>query len=271
MFCGTINIWSINGDLMVKKTFSLQMREHITSVTSSHGPVWDEMNVIITGHVDGSVRFWTKQLKKSVLARRSSLSSREESRGESPMIGEEEAPRSASEPVALGDGELQGLEDLPLEQTTMLPPEEQQQSHGTHRPAIIRPCCRKLALRCKKTEPHTAPVTCLQVSDSNDRLVTGDLSGSLSLWTIPESGSKDFWIADRDASACAACGDRFSIATRRHHCRNCGRVLCSKCLKFEHAIPDIGFFNPVKVCANCFELLSSSNFQQQIASQSKTR
>ena len=268
---GTINIWSINGDLMVKKTFSLQMREHITSVTSSHGPVWDEMNVIITGHVDGSVRFWTKQLKKSVLARRSSLSSREESRGESPMIGEEEAPRSASEPVALGDGELQGLEDLPLEQTTMLPPEEQQQSHGTHRPAIIRPCCRKLALRCKKTEPHTAPVTCLQVSDSNDRLVTGDLSGSLSLWTIPESGSKDFWIADRDASACAACGDRFSIATRRHHCRNCGRVLCSKCLKFEHAIPDIGFFNPVKVCANCFELLSSSNFQQQIASQSKTR
>ena len=39
------------------------------------------------------------------------------------------------------------------------------------------------------------------------------------------------WVPDRDATRCMspACGAPFTIARRRHHCRRCGKVFCSRC------------------------------------------
>ena len=38
------------------------------------------------------------------------------------------------------------------------------------------------------------------------------------------------WVPDKDRLACMACRQRFgTLATRRHHCRLCGRVLCASC------------------------------------------
>lgn len=40
---------------------------------------------------------------------------------------------------------------------------------------------------------------------------------------------KPFWIPDEEAPACMLCFGRFTVLKRRHHCRACGKVLCSSC------------------------------------------
>ncbi|VDO92687.1 unnamed protein product [Soboliphyme baturini] len=37
------------------------------------------------------------------------------------------------------------------------------------------------------------------------------------------------WILDRDSNVCMLCEAKFTVIKRRHHCRACGRVLCSDC------------------------------------------
>ena len=41
---------------------------------------------------------------------------------------------------------------------------------------------------------------------------------------------KTFWTPDADATHCMCCRDKkFSLSNRRHHCRQCGDVVCSGC------------------------------------------
>lgn len=38
-----------------------------------------------------------------------------------------------------------------------------------------------------------------------------------------------FWVPDADAPSCMICSVKFTVVKRRHHCRSCGKVLCSNC------------------------------------------
>ena len=55
---------------------------------------------------------------------------------------------------------------------------------------------------------------------------------------------------------CMECGAKFGIATRRHHCRHCGRVLCSKCSDKDVPILKFSLNKPVRVCHICFDVLT---------------
>lgn len=59
------------------------------------------------------------------------------------------------------------------------------------------------------------------------------------------------WQPDSEAPSCMCCKTsvgRFS----RHHCRNCGRVVCGGCSALKAVIPAIGYKDsPVKVCNDC--------------------
>jgi len=74
------------------------------------------------------------------------------------------------------------------------------------------------------------------------------LSGSL-------GDSAPVWIPDERVTMCQTCSTEFSIVTRRHHCRACGKVVCSSCsanrapLKYRQ-------WEVVRVCDHCFQLLS---------------
>lgn len=37
------------------------------------------------------------------------------------------------------------------------------------------------------------------------------------------------WLADDSAQVCPLCSQKFTQIRRKHHCRQCGKVLCSKC------------------------------------------
>ncbi|KAK4878403.1 hypothetical protein RN001_010909 [Aquatica leii] len=57
---------------------------------------------------------------------------------------------------------------------------------------------------------------------------------------------------------CQECGKNFSITVRKHHCRHCGRILCSKCSDQEVPIIKFGENKPVRVCKICFDVLRLS-------------
>ncbi|CAL4119884.1 unnamed protein product, partial [Meganyctiphanes norvegica] len=57
-----------------------------------------------------------------------------------------------------------------------------------------------------------------------------------------------------DGELCMECGAKFGLATRKHHCRHCGRLLCSKCSDKDIPILKFTLNKPVRVCQICFEV-----------------
>ncbi|PAA93125.1 hypothetical protein BOX15_Mlig019813g1, partial [Macrostomum lignano] len=61
------------------------------------------------------------------------------------------------------------------------------------------------------------------------------------------------WV---DGDFCLECGTRFSLKTRKHHCRHCGRLLCASCSKQQCAIVKYGMRKPERVCQFCFDYIT---------------
>ncbi|XP_042181901.1 RUN and FYVE domain-containing protein 1 isoform X2 [Oncorhynchus tshawytscha] len=61
------------------------------------------------------------------------------------------------------------------------------------------------------------------------------------------------WLKDDEATQCKQCQKEFSIARRKHHCRNCGDIYCNSCSTNELALPS--YPRPVRVCDICHSLL----------------
>merc|ERR1712137_589332 len=55
---------------------------------------------------------------------------------------------------------------------------------------------------------------------------------------------------DAGAVACSVCSNPFSSTRRRHHCRQCGSVICRACSCFD-TIPKLGYKKSVRRCAAC--------------------
>ena len=72
---------------------------------------------------------------------------------------------------------------------------------------------------------------------------------------LPSSraGSSDapVWIPDELALKCAVCDTGFWLLLRKHHCRVCGKVVCSKCSETRKLIPTIDKKAKVRVCDEC--------------------
>ncbi|XP_046879005.1 FYVE, RhoGEF and PH domain-containing protein 4-like isoform X2 [Hypomesus transpacificus] len=63
------------------------------------------------------------------------------------------------------------------------------------------------------------------------------------------------WIRDKDVTMCMKCQEPFNALRRRHHCRACGCVVCSKCSDSKTALEYDG--NKMnRVCKDCFSILT---------------
>jgi hypothetical protein len=61
--------------------------------------------------------------------------------------------------------------------------------------------------------------------------------------------TKDQWIRDDTVNECMACNNvTFTIINRRHHCRRCGRVVCSSCSQYLTLISDV----LQRTCIDCY-------------------
>ncbi|XP_018915382.1 RUN and FYVE domain-containing protein 2-like isoform X2 [Bemisia tabaci] len=61
------------------------------------------------------------------------------------------------------------------------------------------------------------------------------------------------WVDDKQASKCHACAREFTLARRKHHCRNCGEIFCNACS--DNTMPMPSSAKPERVCDTCHLML----------------
>jgi hypothetical protein len=67
------------------------------------------------------------------------------------------------------------------------------------------------------------------------------------------------WAEDDAVKTCPVCDEtNFGLLQRRHHCRMCGRVVCSKCSGKLCLIPDSTYTAKERVCDPCFAILAAT-------------
>lgn len=70
------------------------------------------------------------------------------------------------------------------------------------------------------------------------------------------------WVPDSEANVCMHCKKtQFTVLNRRHHCRNCGTVVCGPCSSKRFLLPNQST-KQLRVCLNCFDKLSRDKAQQ---------
>ncbi|KAI8645607.1 hypothetical protein BD408DRAFT_67237 [Parasitella parasitica] len=92
-------------------------------------------------------------------------------------------------------------------------------------------------------------------SDTQSVMTTFSVSNTNSLSRIlnrlrggePIDSNKDFWMPDEQCKECNNCSAPFNLFRRKHHCRTCGRIFCSKCLS-----NNIHTSHSLRVCNDCY-------------------
>uniref|UniRef100_A0AAV1V930 FYVE-type domain-containing protein n=1 Tax=Peronospora matthiolae TaxID=2874970 RepID=A0AAV1V930_9STRA len=70
----------------------------------------------------------------------------------------------------------------------------------------------------------------LDLKDEAGKTVFDKVDRSMLETLMAKVGHPPVWVPDNDRVECMECRKKFgSLALRRHHCRMCGRVLCSSC------------------------------------------
>lgn len=123
-----------------------------------------------------------------------------------------------------------------------------------HRLLVLRTSLSTHTAFNRKDNFRPAPITAITASKDHKVLYVGDGVGRVWQWQMgEEAGARaDHWVQDPSRSSCTQCQQRFSIADRRHHCRNCGHIFCNRCSRFESDIKHMKISKPVRVCQSCY-------------------
>ena len=78
------------------------------------------------------------------------------------------------------------------------------------------------------------------------------------------------WVQDRDVKNCQVCAKKFSMTTRRHHCRKCGSVVCSECSSFRLKIATSND-KAVRVCSKCWKEAASTPSKANLRETKKSK
>lgn len=66
---------------------------------------------------------------------------------------------------------------------------------------------------------------------------------------------KAVWVPDSVSNQCMLCKQKFSAFVRKHHCRMCGRIVCSQCSPHKADIAQLSGAKPSgkteRVCRQC--------------------
>lgn len=70
--------------------------------------------------------------------------------------------------------------------------------------------------------------------------------------TASEGSHAPVWMADTETTKCLLCGQKFTLTLRRHHCRNCGSIVCGQCSTQRARLAHLDISSdPVRVCDKC--------------------
>ncbi|XP_059613913.1 putative 1-phosphatidylinositol 3-phosphate 5-kinase [Phlebotomus argentipes] len=79
--------------------------------------------------------------------------------------------------------------------------------------------------------------------------------GNRDLQSYRDTELQRFWMPDAKSKECYECTQKFSTFRRKHHCRLCGQIFCSKCCN--QVVPGkiIKCSEPLKVCTYCSKIV----------------
>ncbi|GAB9468567.1 Fyve finger-containing protein, partial [Globisporangium polare] len=97
---------------------------------------------------------------------------------------------------------------------------------------------RRAAKQAMKQKAKAAKAAKSAQSSGRNAGAVGVLAGAREQKTRQRKGSEELfnvdWEDDDAVKACFLCSSSFSLMRRKHHCRHCGRVMCSDCSVFRY-------------------------------------
>ncbi|KAM3924835.1 lateral signaling target protein 2 homolog [Leptodactylus fuscus] len=69
------------------------------------------------------------------------------------------------------------------------------------------------------------------------------------------------WVPDSASTQCTSCCAPFTLLRRRHHCRSCGKIFCSRCSGYTTFLPHVQNPQPVRVCSHCYHVHCSPHIR----------
>ncbi|KAG0315735.1 1-phosphatidylinositol-3-phosphate 5-kinase [Dissophora globulifera] len=77
-----------------------------------------------------------------------------------------------------------------------------------------------------------------------------------------EGVSKEYWMTDENAKECFGCSASFFVFRRKHHCRICGHIFCSKCASKIISGIKLGYEGYLRVCNYCLDIMQQYEEQE---------
>lgn len=109
----------------------------------------------------------------------------------------------------------------------------------------------------------------LDLKDESGKMVFDKVDQTVLKMLLSKVAHPPVWVPDEERNCCMECSKKFSsLGSRRHHCRYCGRVLCSACAGCHMRGSQLPFKHPSeerkkqkaeahkkqRVCTTCYEI-----------------
>nr|XP_047122541.1 uncharacterized protein LOC101234523 isoform X2 [Hydra vulgaris] len=156
---------------------------------------------------------------------------------------------------SVGQTQLKLIHDLPLTEMVVQYPEFEDM---TSEFSIVSKK-RSFYLKASSTKERDEWVKTLQECIEEAKKKMGTFTKEPPVMVMDLGDVAPPWIPDSRVTMCQSCTQVFNIYKRRHHCRACGKVVCSDCSSFEAPLKFMDY-EALRVCEECFvKLLTRFN------------
>ncbi|ETO06443.1 hypothetical protein RFI_30949 [Reticulomyxa filosa] len=251
-----ISAWTINGELLAYVVTGQSVYHCVSSMAVTNLRDWQPSQccVLITGHRDGSLRFWSLLIpngSKEVLDQKrvTTMVSHQ-----TKVVNDEDYITEMDKYFAPKLHSYQKRRMISKLNLSKYHPRYNVDLNNTSLRQLDGDTTLRFKPICTKSKKQGKTITQIHVSTHTHQFLwTGDIEGKILQWEIRKVA--EHWAEDKDFTNCPKCNKLFTVIERKHHCRKCGQIFCNGCSINKAVLPEMGFGEPVRVCDFCWERL----------------